>query len=604
MSFLDYSIVALYLGLMIGVGLYFQKIAGSGINSYFLGDKKIPWWALGASGMASNLDVSGTMINTAFIYALGASGFFIEIRGGIVLTMAFFMIFMGKWNRRADVMTLAEWMKLRFGSGTEGKIARFITAIAILFSTVAIVSYFAIGGGKFIAQFLGIPGIFGLNPEFTASVVMISLAMIYTVASGLQGVVWTDVFQGVLILVTILVVCFISFSHFVLPENFTVSVPLADGGYTAIPYSLEKWTSVFPSWQINMPENSSYSIYNLFGITILFYLMKTFIEGSGGSGGYMAQRFFAARSDRESGLLSALWIFTLSFRWPFIVAIAIMGIVYGVENGVAIKDPETVLPFVINNMIPTGLKGLLVAGLMAAAMSTFDSIVNSGASYWVRDIYQSFINPHADEKKLVFQSRLSSVLIVVLGLLFTLNLSSINDIYGWITMGLGAGLIIPLLIRWYWWRLNGYGFAAGIAGGMITAIVQKLYFSNLEEYYFFIAVCGVSLFATILGTFLTNPTPDLILLEFYKKTRPFGFWGPVKDKLTTGIVSGIKKENRRDIISIIIAVPWQLVLFLTGMTLIMKRWDLFFILAAVLSVLTLLLYLTWFRHLSDEIKIE
>ncbi|GJQ64811.1 MAG: sodium:solute symporter [Melioribacteraceae bacterium] len=604
MSAIDYTIIFIYLGLMIGVGLYFQKIAGSGIDSYFLGNKKIPWWALGASGMASNLDVSGTMINTAFIYALGASGFFIEIRGGIVLTMAFFMIFMGKWNRRANVMTLAEWMVLRFGKGTEGKIARLICAIAILLSTVAIVSYFAIGGGKFIAHFLGIPEIFGLKPEFTASVIMIFLAMIYTVASGLQGVVWTDVFQGVLILATILIVCFISFSYFFLPESFDVSVPLSGGGYTSIPYSLEEWSNIWPSWSIDMPENSSYSIYNLFGITILFYLFKTFIEGSGGSGGYMAQRFFAARSDREAGLLSAFWIFTLSFRWPFIVAIAIMGIAYGVQNGVTIQDPETVLPFVINNMIPTGLKGLLVAGLMAAAMSTFDSIVNSGASYWVRDIYQVFINPKADEKKLVFQSRFSSVIIVLLGLIFTLNLSSINDIYGWITMGLGAGLIIPLLIRWYWWRLNGYGFAAGIAGGMITALVQKFYFGNIEEYYFFLTVSGVSLSSTIIVTFLTQPTPQTILLDFYKKTRPFGFWGPVKGNLDVKLSDNINKENRRDIISVIIAVPWQLVLFMTGMTLIMKRWDLFFILAAVLPILTILLYFNWFRHLSDEVKLE
>jgi len=124
---------------------------------------------------------------------------------------------------------------------------------------------------------------------------------------------------------------------------------------------------------------------------------------------------FASRSDRESGLLSLFWTFLLSFRWPFIAAIAIMGVVLGTQQGV-IKDPETVLPVVINQLVPVGIKGLLVAGLMAAAMSTFDSTVNAGAAYWVKDIYQTYINPKATSKQLMSHSRWSSVIIVILGL--------------------------------------------------------------------------------------------------------------------------------------------------------------------------------------------
>jgi SSS family solute:Na+ symporter len=115
MAMIDYIIVFVYILAMIGVGVYFQRKASAGIDSYFLGNRNLPWWALGSSGMASNMDVSGTMINTAFIFALGASGFFIEIRGGVTLIMAFLMVFMGKWNRRANVMTMAEWMHLRSG---------------------------------------------------------------------------------------------------------------------------------------------------------------------------------------------------------------------------------------------------------------------------------------------------------------------------------------------------------------------------------------------------------------------------------------------------------------------------------------------------------
>ena len=148
MTILDYSIVFIYIVSMVLLGLYFQRKAASGIDSYFLGNRKMPWWALGASGMASNLDISGTMINTAFIFALGASGFFIEIRGGVTLIMAFLMIFQGKWNRRALVMTLAEWMHFRFGKDKQGDVARIIAAISVIVTVIAMITYIAIGTGK------------------------------------------------------------------------------------------------------------------------------------------------------------------------------------------------------------------------------------------------------------------------------------------------------------------------------------------------------------------------------------------------------------------------------------------------------------------------
>jgi Na+/proline symporter len=466
-------------------------------------------------------------------------------------------------------------------------------------STVAIVSYFAVGGGKFIAEFLGIPGIFGLTPEYTASLVMISLAMIYTVASGLQGVVWTDVFQGVFIMITIIIVCLITVTNFSLPEKFAVSVPMTEGGFELIDKTRGEWTRILPRWELGMPASSSYSIYNLFGITILFYIIKTTIEGSGGMGGYMVQRYFAAKSDREAGLLSLLWIALLSFRWPFIISLAIMAISYGASTGKVIEDPERVLPVVINEIIPIGLKGLLFAGLISAAMSTFDSIINSGASYWVRDIYQVVIKRDADPKRLIFQSRAASIILVVVGLILTFFLESINEIWGWLTMGIGAGMIVPLLVRWYWWRLNGYGFAAGIASGMLTAIAQKLLFPDAAEYYSFLTVSISSFCFMILITLLTRPTHDSVLIDFYSLTKPFGIWGKIKKQLGEEVKQAIARETKFDILSLLFAVPWQLVLFLTGMMLIIQKWFYFTVLLVLLLFLSAGLYFFWYRKLSS-----
>jgi len=603
MHTLDYAIVVVYLTAMVTIGLLLQRRASTGIDSYFLGNRKLPWWVLGASGMASNLDVSGTMINTAWIFALGATGFFIEIRGGVTLIMAFLMIFMGKWNRRAEVMTLAEWMSFRFGRGKEGNIARLIAAISVIIVTIAMITYFAVGSGKFIDEFLGIPSFLGLSSEFWAATLMIFLALIYTVASGLYGVVWTDVFQGVLIFGTIIYICTMAVTQFPLPDAFSISVPMRDGTFQAIETTRQAWTNVIPQWKLNFDPACSYSIYNLFGIAIIFYLIKVTIEGAGGTSGYMIQRFFAARSDRESGLLSLFWTFLLAFRWPFIAAIAIMGISFGTTQGV-ISDPEKVIPIVINNMVHTGLKGLLVAGLMAAAMSTFDSTVNAGASYWVKDIYQAFINPKASEKQLMLHSRVATVLIVIIGLLFSLAIKNINEIWGWITMSIGAGMIMPQLARWYWWRLNGYGFAIGTVAGMLAAIIQRTFFQDVPEYVAFSFASGISLITMVMGTFLTNPTNESVLKEFYKRTRPFGFWAAIRNAIPSSVLAKVNQENRRDIIATFFAVPWQVVLFLTAMMIVMQRWDTFGWLLVLLVVLSLGLYHFWFKHLSTEVKVD
>ena len=297
MNTIDIIIVIMYLCTIDAVGLLVQKKASRNIDSFFLGNRKLPWWVLGASGMASNTDIAGTMINTAFIYALGTKGFFIEIRGGVTLIMAFLMVFMGKWNRRSQVMTQAEWMHFRFGTKREGNIARIIAAVSSIIMTIAMVTYFITGAGKFVGEFLGMEPIF-------ASLIMVTLGMIYTIASGLYGVVWTDVFQGFFIFFLIIYISSLAMIKLDHPDQFFVSFPMVDGSFSKISTTLAEWSRITPPVRMDMPSGSSFEIYNLFGIAIMFYLFKVTLEGASGAGGYMLQRYFAARSDREAGILS------------------------------------------------------------------------------------------------------------------------------------------------------------------------------------------------------------------------------------------------------------------------------------------------------------
>lgn len=590
MHWIDYTIVVLYLGALIAIGLYLQRRAGKSIDSFFLGDNKMPWWALGASGMASNLDVSGTMIIAALIYALGAQGFYIEIRGGVVLMLAFFMIFMGKWNRRARVMTLAEWMEYRFGTGRQGQAARLIAAVANLAFAIVTVTYFAQGAGIFLGRILGI------SPDL-AAIGMIALASIYTIASGLYGVVYTDVFQGFLVFGAIIYTIYFVMTSYTLPPEFAVSVPMGAGEFQEIATTREAWTNVIPEWTKEIP--GTYSQYSLFGIGIIFYLFRSCIDGMSGTGGYIIQRFYAAKDEREAGLLSAFWIVLMSLRWPFVMAIAIMGISYGITEQ-TIANPEEVLPIVLLEVIPMGLKGLLLAGLIAAAMSTFDSVVNAGAAYWTRDIYQRFINNDASEERLVLHSRASTAGIVIIGMLSTYAFTNLNEVWGWLTMSLGAGLLVPQFIRWYWWRFNGYGYAGGTILGMTLAILQQVFIPELAEIWSFAIIGSTTFVACIVISLLTEPTSREVLDTFFRETKPFGFWNAVRDRIDNDVLEPIREENNRNIWGIVLAVPWQLTLFLTTMMFVTKRWPTFFVLLAICTTLSIAIYFVWFRHLPKS----
>jgi Na+/proline symporter len=391
------------------------------VDEYFLGSRSIPWWALAASGMASNLDVSGTMINCAMIYALGVRGMLIEMRGGLTLALAFLMAFLGKWHRRSGVMTPAEWMILRFGEGRQGDVARLSTAITSILYSIGHITYFAVGSGIFMAEFFDIPDLIGIRREFWAAIIMTTLSMIYTVATGLSGVVWTDVFQGFTIFAAIVIVCIKAMVTVTLPTTFQISSLLYNGTSVIQTTTWSDWSSPLPVWKLDFDSNSQYSVYNMFGIAIMLYASKLLLEGFGGPTGYAAQRYFAAKDEKDAARMTGLWIFLLSFRWPFIVAVCMLGIYFGNGyGGQVIPDPEIVLPRVIASMLPVGVKGIVVAAMISAAMSTFDSTVNAAAAIVVKDVYHAYIHKNATQKVLILVGRVSSIVLVCIAMLFML----------------------------------------------------------------------------------------------------------------------------------------------------------------------------------------
>jgi len=181
----DYGVIIVYLGLLVGMGLYLKSKASKSLEDYFLGGRKLPWWALGITGMAQFLDITGTMIIVSFLYMLGPRGLFIEFRGGAVLILTVMLLWTGKWHRRSRCITNAEWMVYRFGDGFGGQFARTVGAIAGIVSTLGMLAYLVKGVGLFLSMF------FPFTP-LQCSLLMIGIATLYTMISGFYGVVYTD----------------------------------------------------------------------------------------------------------------------------------------------------------------------------------------------------------------------------------------------------------------------------------------------------------------------------------------------------------------------------------------------------------------------------
>jgi len=544
MHALDLSIVAGYLLVLVIAGVWMARRAGTSADHYFLGGRKLPWWALGSSGMSSNLDVAGTMTIVALITVYGLHGFWIEMRGGVVLPIAVFLAFMGKWHRRSQVMTTAEWMLLRFGNGPQGRAARLTAALTYIVLTVAMIIFFLSAGGKFLAEFL----------PFTPAQCAIGMALVafgYTLAGGLYGVIWTDVFQAGLIGAAALYISVIAAQQ-VSPE-LLATWPGAD----------------LNQFLPRLGDASGLVPYTPFGLFLLVWAFKGVLEGLGGSGGsaYMAQRFYAAGSDADCRKIGMLWTVLFAARWPMVLGFAILALSLGLDVR-TLDDAEGVLPRVLNSeFFPVGLRGLVLAAMLAAAMSTFDSTINAGASYVVKDIYQPW-RPAAGGRELVLAGYGASALLVLAGVLLTFALgASVLGIWIGIVMLLFPAFLVPFALRWFWSRFNGAGFAMGTAGGFAAALFFALSDpAGWNEASRFLMISAVSAFASVAAALLTSPVPEAAAREFYQRVRPLGWWPRAWREAD-------RAEHRADLAYLAGALVWQVVTFLIPMAFVLGRWS-------------------------------
>lgn len=528
MNTLDLIAIIGYFVLVTGVGFWFRKRASKDIESYFLGGRKLPWFALAMSGSVSNFDITGTMWMVSVMYVLGMQSWWHHWMWGVALP-AFGTAYMARWVRRSSVITAAEWMKTRFGPGAAGKMARYAAGTLAIMGMVGMIGYAFEGIGKFSAVYIpleALDGKFGTPlgwiPEHEASILataIFAITTLYVVLGGLFSVVVTDVIQTVILTLGGLIIAGIAYVK-VSPELIQQTV---DPGFATLT----------PRWRIEEFAGTDNAMFEMFGLLTIAWVFQGLCMNLGGPAQhYDFQRHLAASSERDACKLAAAWPFFLIIRWAMVAGITMLGI----TGVVAADDPETIMPIVLQEYLPAGVRGVVIAGLLAAFMSTFSSTVNAGASFVVRDFWQPLVRPHASQKELIRSSYVATVVIVVGGVVMGLRAQSISEIWVWLSMALGAGAIVPNALRWYWWRLNGWGYAGGIIGGLLVMYTLKVgvglaWFDELPLYQSFPAIVGGSLIGCVCVSLATPRTDDETLDRFVKVVHPFGIWGVVNRRV-------------------------------------------------------------------------
>jgi len=594
MGWTDSIVIGAYFAIVIALGFWYQKRASRDLDSYFLGGKRLHWLALAMSGSVSTFDITGTMWIVTLIALFGMRSMWNHWMWGFLMG-AFFMAYMGKWVRRSGVMTGAEWMVTRFGSGRAGRTARTAYALMAVVTQAAFIGYAFQGIGKFASVYVDL-GLGNVGNARVCASVIFAVTTLYVLLGGLFSVVVTDVIQTIVLTAGAIMIAIVAYTS-VSPE---VLSQVRSAG----------WDKIIPPWHwqgaASLPE--AYRGYEWFGALVIVWVLKGFLLNAGGPGQmYDFQRFLAARSPRDAAKVGGAWSLFLIVRWAMAMGIALLALSVAGQ----VTDAEKYMPAVLQTYLHPGLRGLVIAGLLAAFMSTFSSTVNSGASYIVRDLYQPLV-PRAGHRHLMVVSYVSTVLIVVIGLLIGFQASTIREVFDWIMLALGGAFVIPNVLRWYWWRLNGWGYATGTLVGLAAALICPIalkfnwpYGTELSlPYVSFPLICSLSLVGCLLGTLVTRPTGAVVLDGFFGKVRPFGLWGPVRDRVSLDSRSPAMRGEglALAVVNVSLASAAVIGIYLAPMYLVghwHRKAGFCMVLAALCGTA---LYFTWYRNLppADE----
>jgi len=596
-SVIDLGIIIGYFALVVGLGIYVSKRKVKDIHSYFLGGNELPWWMLGVSNASGMFDITGTMWLVYILFVYGLKSVFIPWMWP-VFNQIFLMVFLATWLRKSGVMTGAQWIETRFGSSRGAQLSHISVVAFALISVIGMIAYDFKGIGKFAQIFLP----WNLSADMYA-VILMSFTAIYAVKGGMFSVVITEFLQFIVMTIASIAVGIIALNA-ISPELLAPHIPFG-------------WKDIFFGWNLNLDwigiidavntkiTSDGYELFSIFFMMVLF--KGILVSSAGPAPNYDMQRVLATKSPKEAAKMSGFVSVVLFFpRYMMIGGITVLALVYFSPDLKAMGndiDFEMVLPYALKNLIPVGLVGLLLAGLLAAFMSTYAATINAAPAYVVNDIYKKFVNPNAEPRKYVRLSYLVSVVFVIIGFVFGFVVESINQVTLWVVNALYGGYTAANVLKWYWWRLNGYGYFWGMAAGIAASLMMPLLFPSLAALYAFPYILGVSLLGCIIGSLATKPEPDEVLMRFYMKVNPWGFWKPVREKVQKIYPYFQPNKNfSRDMSNVAVGIVWQTSLVVIPIYLIIHETTSMFISIGVLVVASLILKFNWWDKLDETSK--
>ncbi len=604
---IDIAIILAYLLVSVLVGYWVSHRASRDMKAYFLGGNVMPWYVLGVSNASGMFDISGTMLLVYWMFVYGLKSVWIPWLWP-TFNQIFLMVFLSAWLRRSNVMTGAEWIQTRFGKGRGAKLAHIIVVIYAFVSIIGFFSYGFKGIGKFAANFLP----WNLSPNQYA-LVLIAITTIYVVKGGMFSVVITEVLQFCILSVASFAVGIIAMAK-VAPGVLHQCIPAGWDNLFFGWYLNLDWSKLLPSASAKIAEDG----YGLFGFFVMALLFKgVLISAAGPAPNYDMQRVLSCKNPKEASMMSGWVNVVLTFpRYFLITGLTILALAFYSDHIRAMgtqMDFEAVLPLALGRFVPAGLLGFLIAGLLAAYMSNFAATVNAAPPYFVNDIYKRFINPSASPRTYVRLSYLSSFMVVVIGTLIGWYVASVNDVVIWIVSGLWGGYTASNVLKWYWWRFNGFGYFWGMVAGISASLTVPGIMAripalqayahanslNLSVSLGFILVFGISLIGCVVGTLATKPEDEEVLKDFYRRVRPWGFWGPVQKAVQAE--DPAFQPNRdfwRDMFNVTVGMIWQVTLVALPIYIVIQEFSRAAIAAAVVAVTTVILKVTWYDHLK------
>ena len=414
-----------------------------------------------------------------------------------------------------------------------------------------------------------------------------------------MSIVWADLIQYIIMALSGLVIGIIAMNAMAANEFL---VP--DG-----------WMSPFFGWNLDIDwtgivtevnRKISEDGFSLFSILFMMMVFKgILVSMAGPAPTYDMQKILSSKSPREAALMSgSVSVILMPIRYFMIAGFAVLALIYYDKLDLIVAgniDFEQILPSAINEFVPVGFMGLLLAGLLAAFMSTFAGTLNATQAYIVNDIYLKYINPKASNVKIKSINYIAGLTMVVISIVFGFYAKDVNSVLQWIVSGLYGSYVAANVLKWYWWRFNGQGFFWGMVGGLIPALSFRFIFSGILDLYTFPLMLLLAVIGCIIGTYTAPPVDTEVLKKFYKNVRPWGFWKPIHEMVIAEDPGFVKNTNfKRDMFNVVIGIIWQTALVIFPIYIVLLEGVPTIISIGIVVVTSIILKKTWFDKLPKD----